>query len=367
MYRTLITSSLLSALLLGSAAGQSWSEDFDNGSNDANWSAWWDAFNSVPATGGNPGGFLELDNVNGTQNCQFVELFPDPSTLPQPFSGDWRARGVDSVGVDCEFTTSPVPSQNLAWTLTLVSDPGTPGVDSDDCRLVYFDDLTPIPIDGAGWVSVDWSFDPSSPTLPNGWIVEGPCSQGNWDAAWNAAITDIDWFEIKVDTNYNAFCNFSGWEMGFDNVRITEGIVSLGTNYCGPGFMNSTGLPGVMSGTGSAVVADNNFTITGSDLPDGQFAYMIASRTQGFVANPGGSFGNLCIVGNIARFNRSGEIGAVAGGSFSLLMPLGDFPEPMGSVAVIAGDTWNFQCWHRDFVNGSPTSNFTDGLSLTFQ
>ncbi|MFT7680439.1 MAG: hypothetical protein ACI8QC_004445, partial [Planctomycetota bacterium] len=86
------------------------------------------------------------------------------------------------------------------------------------------------------------------------------------------------------------------------------------------------------------------------------------------VANPGGSAGNLCVLGDIARFNRAGEVGAIAGGTFSLLLPMGDFPEPpVGSVAVMAGDTWNFQCWHRDVVNGNATSNFTDALEVTFQ
>ena len=39
----------------------------------------------------------------------------------------------------------------------------------------------------------------------------------------------------------------------------------------------------------------------------------------------------------------------------------------MGLVAVMPGDTWNFQAWHRDFVGGSVTSNFSDGLSVDFR
>ncbi|MFT5292027.1 MAG: hypothetical protein ACI8QC_003899 [Planctomycetota bacterium] len=141
----------------------------------------------------------------------------------------------------------------------------------------------------------------------------------------------------------------------------------LGTNYCGPANANSTGVAGEMSATGSNIAADNDFTVVGSNLPTGQFSYFIASRTQGFVAGPGGSQGNLCVLGSIARFNRAGEIGAITGGQFQLQLPLVDFPEPTGSVAVMAGDTWNFQCWHRDSSPTGPTSNFTDGLSVLFQ
>jgi hypothetical protein len=36
-------------------------------------------------------------------------------------------------------------------------------------------------------------------------------------------------------------------------------------------------------------------------------------------------------------------------------------------VAVAAGETWNFQSWHRDAVGGVATSNFTDAVQLDFQ
>jgi hypothetical protein len=32
---------------------------------------------------------------------------------------------------------------------------------------------------------------------------------------------------------------------------------------------------------------------------------------------------------------------------------------------VLAGETWNFQCWFQD-DNGAPTSNFTDGIEVVF-
>ena len=33
---------------------------------------------------------------------------------------------------------------------------------------------------------------------------------------------------------------------------------------------------------------------------------------------------------------------------------------------VLPGDTWNFQAWFRD-MNPGPTSNFTDGVAVTFR
>jgi hypothetical protein len=39
---------------------------------------------------------------------------------------------------------------------------------------------------------------------------------------------------------------------------------------------------------------------------------------------------------------------------------------PAGYVAVVAGDAWNFTCWHRDLHVGAPTSNLANGLSIDF-
>lgn len=140
----------------------------------------------------------------------------------------------------------------------------------------------------------------------------------------------------------------------------------IGTNYCDQTTPNSTGNLGVLSASGSDLASDNNFTLTSSGLPNGQFTYFVASQTQGFVPNAGGSQGNLCVVGNLARFNRAGEIGAISGGMFTLQIDLTDVPEPNGTGVVLMGETWNFQGWHRDNVGG-PASHFTNGLSILFQ
>ena len=71
------------------------------------------------------------------------------------------------------------------------------------------------------------------------------------------------------------------------------------------------------------------------------------SRGGGTKGSPGGGFSG-------------------GGGSFFLGLDLNDTPQPGGSVAIVAGETWNFQAWFRD-MNPGPTSNFTDGVSVLFQ
>jgi hypothetical protein len=93
----------------------------------------------------------------------------------------------------------------------------------------------------------------------------------------------------------------------------------------------------------------------------------LTSRTQGFVANPGGSQGNLCLGGSIGRYVGPGQVqNSGAGGAISLAVNLAQHPTPTGFVAVQIGETWNFTAWYRDTVGGVAVSNFANGLSIAF-
>ena len=151
------------------------------------------------------------------------------------------------------------------------------------------------------------------------------------------------------------------------NVHIFAIDAPLGTGYC-TANNNSTGVTAQTVANGSIQLIDNNLTLISSRLPLNSFAFYLTSRTQGFIQNPGGSAGNLCLTGAIGRYVGPGQIkNSGATGSISLLLNLNSVPQPTGAVAVVAGETWNFQCWYRDVVGSSATSNFSNGLSLTFQ
>lgn len=135
----------------------------------------------------------------------------------------------------------------------------------------------------------------------------------------------------------------------------------IGNNYCSPN-PNSTGNTGAISASGSDAVADNNFSLTGTQLPNNQFGIFVNSMSQGAVQPPG-SAGILCLSGQIGR--HTSQIQSSGGnGEITISVDLGALPRPTGGpYAVQPGETWNFQLWHRDIGN---TSNFTDGLSVTF-
>jgi hypothetical protein len=140
----------------------------------------------------------------------------------------------------------------------------------------------------------------------------------------------------------------------------------VGSPYC-VSVSNSTGVGATLGATGSATVASNDLTLEAASLPTNAFGFFITSRTQGMVSQPGGSQGILCLGGSIGRYVGPGQIkNSGATGSFSLQLNLTAMPQPGGAVGAAPGDTWNFQAWYRDAVGGLPTSNFTEGLSVTF-
>ena len=114
------------------------------------------------------------------------------------------------------------------------------------------------------------------------------------------------------------------------------------------------------------VVANNDFGLIAQGLPLGSTGYFICSPNQAQVANPGGSVGTLCVGAPTGRYlSQVGNSGIF--GIIPLVVDLTAVPQPTGNVAVLPGETWNFQCWYRDSLLGIPVSNFTDGYTITFE
>lgn len=144
------------------------------------------------------------------------------------------------------------------------------------------------------------------------------------------------------------------------------GHPSVGELYC-MANANSTGATASIAANGSTAASDNDLTLTASDLPTFGFGFFITSQTQGFVAMPGGSMGNLCLTASIGRYVGPGQIqNSGAAGSFSLVLDLGAVPQPSGTVSVVAGESWSFQAWYRDMGPMGASSNFTNGVEISF-
>jgi hypothetical protein len=144
-------------------------------------------------------------------------------------------------------------------------------------------------------------------------------------------------------------------------------VVSIGSVYCAPASVNSTGNPALCRAFGSEDRSQNEVVLVASQLPLQSTGYFLTSAMPGLVMNPGGSDGDLCLGGLIGRYSRPNQVfNTTTLGRAELELDLSAVPSPTGLVSVQAGETWHYQAWYRD-RNPFPTSNFTDAVAVTYR
>jgi len=208
-------------------------------------------------------------------------------------------------------------------------------------------------------------FGPDGNFLPSGILRDGGCP-GEWctDTFINFSTNGTP-NPPYADPSPNAINPTTGCTTTA-SAGSCGGSGSVGTPYC-TANNNSTGSTSALGASGTPLVASNDLSLEASSLPVNSFGFFLASLDSGFVANPGGSAGNLCLGGSIGRYVGAGQIkNSGSTGAFALALDLTQVPQPTGFVSISAGETWRFQAWHRDAVGGSATSNFTNGLEVSF-
>lgn len=176
---------------------------------------------------------------------------------------------------------------------------------------------------------------------------------------------------MALDRRGNLWVGATRYEGGFDpaggeTLKVVPGGDPSGV-LCTQATPNSTGVAGRLRAAGSGVAAADNLTLVADRLPAGQSVMFLASRTAGFLANPGGSLGDLCLGGSIGRYARPGQLRRTSPvGLASLQLDLPATPSGPGTVAVLAGETWHFQAWHRDVVGGAAVSHMTGAVTVGF-
>ena len=141
---------------------------------------------------------------------------------------------------------------------------------------------------------------------------------------------------------------------------VSPCAVPLGETYCSPAVANSSGLPGVMTVSGSDVVADDDLELVATQLPTApNIGYFIMGTGQNTFVPPGSS-GPICVSPGILRYLPPVQNTSELDGGFARAVGTSG---PI-SASITPGSTWNFQAWHRD---GMDPSNLTDAVSVTFQ
>lgn len=159
---------------------------------------------------------------------------------------------------------------------------------------------------------------------------------------------------------------------GDGSVRVVRRMAKSGELLC-RGEPNSTGAPSTLAALSVSEfeVAANDLSLEVSGLPPLVLGFFIVSRNFGVFNAVGGGDGRLCIgSSDVGRYssslNASSAKGEVAFDIDNTSVPL----PSAGStgLAVEAGDTLNFQFWHRDTsAAGLNTSNLSDAVTVTFQ
>jgi len=157
----------------------------------------------------------------------------------------------------------------------------------------------------------------------------------------------------------------------FDTPSVSNGdVLSFlhvedppGTVYCGSN-PNSTSFRALLRGEGSASLARNDLRLVSTRLPQHSAAYFLVATEPGFVADVGGGRGNLCLGGVIGRKVGGAILDSGAAGTVAADVDLDALPGPNGSFQAQVGDTLHFQCWFRDTLQGSPTSNLSEALQV---
>lgn len=163
------------------------------------------------------------------------------------------------------------------------------------------------------------------------------------------------------------------WEFGGDDDesglwwRPGLARASAGSSFCGPAVPNSTGVSAQMLGFGAVSTTSQDLELRTIGLPAGVFGIYAASRVFGAPVSVPGSAGNLCLRGDIGRYDDPSQLQSSGpGGQFALVLDPTNLEQPNGPVPAMAAETWAFQAWFRDVQGGTPTSNFSDALLLEF-
>ncbi len=145
-------------------------------------------------------------------------------------------------------------------------------------------------------------------------------------------------------------------EAGLDGLRISnESCTAVGANYC-TSTPNSSGLPAIVSATGSASVANNDLVLVATPVPP--IVAGIFYFGPNAIQTPFGN-GIRCVGGSSFRLGVNNAVGGVLTRAVNNAVP-------PASTHLLAGTTWNFQAWFRDPLAGGSNFNLSNGLRIPF-
>ncbi len=197
---------------------------FDEPEIEGNWSFYGNADVSreiIETAGGNPGAFLHSPCDGLACLDTYAPQFRTQLGRTSRFTGNYRARGVRTLGVDLAvYGPEILTTLGRPLSLILSHDPGTPTDPNDDLQITYVGKHN-IPNNNGRFKSYWFDIPYASETLPEDWVVRLGRGSGDHDADWNLLIQDVTQVTFFFgDPDY--YFMFQQWELGADNVILAE-------------------------------------------------------------------------------------------------------------------------------------------------
>jgi hypothetical protein len=200
-------------------------ETFSNGSDDGDWHLTNnpDRLLQIEPSGGNPGAYLH-GQVFTPVPVWYVPL----GTSPTHFLGNYYAQQVGGISFDLNiFSGTQAP--NRAVTLDLLSTLGTGDFSQGLEAYKIGANNSALPV---GWKQYSFSLDTTSTSIPPGWVVLRGDGNPGTDADWRRLMQDVETIGFELGKPGFAYPALNGWDLGLDNVRISQH-----TSESGPGMM----------------------------------------------------------------------------------------------------------------------------------
>ncbi|MHC5211821.1 MAG: hypothetical protein ACYTG2_13965 [Planctomycetota bacterium] len=230
-------------------------EGFESGSNEGGW-AWGTGNETFVPVEGNPGAYLSDETL-----YSYLPVLGTAWGSPCEFTGNYRERGVTSVGVDLRTWNKQLAVEpNRFLTLFLINDNDTPWNLEDD-RGAYFvgDTVVPdsdggVPMDTpSGWTPFDFEVDSQASSTPPGWEMFNWATGPN--PKWADLMADVDTVQFWSGTP-GTYYLLDSWDVGADNARITTAnSCQDDLGFAGPGNLSLSVCGEALASGGTATLS----------------------------------------------------------------------------------------------------------------
>jgi hypothetical protein len=223
--RRILGASVVCLIALGmvAAAGASFIETYDDGTDVGLWVAAFSVPRIIQPDGGNPGAYLQQGDFSThtptwtTASPRYQPGVNDDFKVNSIYTGDWAGIGVTSLSADMNIIQAAAWGPDRAVTMELLQMDET-GFTVNYQATYTLPDLPDIP--PVGWLTFSFPVDANSSTVPAGWVFTHGDGTPASDAEWAILMSRIDLTSIGYYKPGFAYPGFGTWILGIDNIDI---------------------------------------------------------------------------------------------------------------------------------------------------